>query len=335
MQENKKLNNAENTATPYDDVYRTLLSDCTPLIIPVVNEVFQKRYNEDEKVTVLNNEFYITGKDGKQKERITDSNFMIGNTCYHFECQSTSDGTIMIRVFEYGSRIAIRDSVLSKNVLTVRFPNTAVLYLRQTRNTPDYMDICIKVPEASCTYRVPVMKVQNYSLKEIFEKRLFFLIPFHIFSYEKNFSEYESDEEKLQELQEIYIQIVNRLNHCVETGMISEYIKATVVTMSKKVLDALTVRYSKVQERVGKIMGGKILDYEAKDILNRGRAEGRIEGCTETLSQMITEILEEKGSLSKQLQKKIVEEKEPEVLKKWCKLAIKAETVEQFEREMV
>ena len=47
--------------------------------------------------------------------------------------------------------------------------------------------------------------------------------------------------------------------------------------MSKKVLDALTVKYSRVQERVGKIMGGKILDYEAKDILNRGHAEGRVE----------------------------------------------------------
>ena len=281
MPENKKLNNAGSTATPYDDVYRTLLNDCTSLIIPVVNEVFKKQYHENEKVTILNNEFYITMKDGKQRERITDSNFVIGNTCYHFECQSTPDGTIMIRVFEYGSRIAIRDSVLSENVLTVRFPNTAVLYLRQTKNTPDHMDICIRVPEASCTYRVPVLKVQNYPLEEIFEKRLFFLIPFHIFSYEKNFSEYESDEEKLQELQQIYIQIVRRLNHCVESGMISEYIKATVVIMSKKVLDALTAKYSRVQEGVGKIMGGKILDYEAKDILNRGRAEGHAEGLAE------------------------------------------------------
>ena len=47
------------------------------------------------------------------------------------------------------------------------------------------------------------------------------------------------------------------------------------------------------------------------------------------------EILEEKGSISKQLQKKIAEEKDLEVLKKWCKLAIKSETVEQFEQKMV
>lgn len=67
MEDNKKLNDEGNTATPYDDVYRTLLNDCTSLIIPVVNEVFQKQHGEHEKVTVLNNEFFITSEDGKQK----------------------------------------------------------------------------------------------------------------------------------------------------------------------------------------------------------------------------------------------------------------------------
>lgn len=268
---NKKKDKVNNTGTPYDDVYRTLLNDCTSLIIPVVNEVFQKQHGDNEKVTVLNNEFFITSKGGTQKERITDSNFIIGKTCYHFECQSTSDGTIIMRVFEYGSQIAIRDSNIENNVLTVRFPKTAILYLRQTKNTPNYMNICIKVPEASCSYRVPVLKVQNYTLEEIFEKKLFFLIPFHIFAYEKNFLEYEKDEVRLSELTNVYERIVERLTECAENGTISEYVKGTIIAMSKKVLEALAVKYSKVQEGVGKIMGGKILDYEAKDILNAGR----------------------------------------------------------------
>ena len=71
MEKTKKLNMEGNTATPYDDVYRTLLNDCTSLIILVVNEVFQKQHGEEEEITVLNNEFYITGQDGQQKERIT------------------------------------------------------------------------------------------------------------------------------------------------------------------------------------------------------------------------------------------------------------------------
>ena len=322
MEENKKLNNEGNTATPYDDVYRTLLNDCASLIIPVVNEVFQKQHGENEKVTVLNNEFYITGQDGKQKERITDSNFIIGKTCYHFECQSTSDGTIIVRVFEYGSQMAIRDSNIENNVLTVNFPNTAILYLRQTKNTPDYMNICIKVPEASCTYRVPVMKVQNYLLEEIFEKKLFFLIPFHIFAYEKNFPEYETDEAKLVELTNVYEQLVKRLNNCAEAGIISEYAKGTVIAMSKKVLEALTVKYSKVQKGVGKIMGGQILEYEAKDILRRGKVEA------------LFMFLQEIGTIPEKVKERIVSEKDLQVITGWIKLAAKSETIKEFVSKM-
>ena len=30
--------------TPYDDVFRTLLNDCSSLIIPVINEIFGENY---------------------------------------------------------------------------------------------------------------------------------------------------------------------------------------------------------------------------------------------------------------------------------------------------
>ena len=43
MQKTKQLNTENNVATPYDDVHRTMLNDCPKLIIPVVNEMFQKK----------------------------------------------------------------------------------------------------------------------------------------------------------------------------------------------------------------------------------------------------------------------------------------------------
>lgn len=78
-------------------------------------------------------------------------------------------------------------------------------------------------------------------------------------------------------------------------------------------------------------MGGKILDYPAKQALNQGRAEGR----AEERRQMLIEILEEKGEVSEQLQKMIQEETNLEVLKQWSKLALKAGTLNQFEDEIV
>ena len=271
---NQKMEKESNTSTPYDDVHRTLLNDCPKLIIPVVNEMFHKKHNDNERITLLNNELFINRQNGKQVECITDTNLLIGSIRYHLECQSTADGTIMYRIFEYDSQIALQSSELSGNRLIVNFPNTAVLYLRHNKKTPNRMAIEIRVPDASCSYYVPVMKVQNYSIEEIFEKNLLFLIPFHIFSYEHYFPECETDEYKLKELMRVYEEIVDRLNENAKEHIIDEYTKSTIIDMSKKVLEHLAKKYSNIKEGVGAIMGGKILDYPAKDILNQGRTEG-------------------------------------------------------------
>ena len=39
------MENVRITNTPYDDVFRTLLNDCSSLIIPVINEVFGEHYS--------------------------------------------------------------------------------------------------------------------------------------------------------------------------------------------------------------------------------------------------------------------------------------------------
>ena len=121
------------SSTPYDDVHRTLLNDCPKLIIPVVNEIFQRNHRSDEKITLLNNDFFITGQNGEQKQRITDTNFIIGSVHYHLECQSSDDGTIVYRIFEYDSQIALQSSVISNNKLVVNFPHSAILYLRHNK----------------------------------------------------------------------------------------------------------------------------------------------------------------------------------------------------------
>lgn len=295
MQDKRQIKKND-TSTPYDDAHRTMLNDCPWLIIPVVNEMFQKKHSDKEKITVLNNEFFLNKQDGEQAERITDTNFMIGSDRHHLECQSTADGTIMYRVFEYDSQIALQSSEISEDKLIVKFPSTAVLYLRHNKRTPEKMTMEIRVPGATCSYPVPILKVQNYSIEEIFAKDLLFLIPFHIFLYEKNFKEYEANENRLEELICLYEEIIDRLNTYALENRIDEYTKRTIIDMSKKVLEHLAKKYSNVKERVGAIMGGKILDYEAKDILNVGRAEG------------------DKARLLSQIKKKLAKNKSIEVI---------------------
>ena len=118
-------------------------------------------------------------------------------------------------------------------------------------------------------------------INEIFDKKLLFLIPFYIFSHESWFAEYDKDEDKLEMLKSEYTEIVNRLDACLQKGVISVYIKKTILEMSGKVLENIARRYDNVREGVKSVMGGRVLEYEAKTILNEGMKQGLQQGLQE------------------------------------------------------
>ncbi len=132
------------------------------------------------------------------------------------------------------------------------------------------------------------MKSQQYTLEEIFEKNLLLLIPFYIFSHETRFEQYEKDEIKRNALQEEYEQIKNKLEELLNQGVISEYTKCTIIEMSNKVLEHIAIKYNAVREGVKTVMGGKILEYEAKAIrqdgINQGISQGINQGIEGTVS---------------------------------------------------
>ena len=98
---------------------------------------------------------------------------------------------MLIRLFEYDSQIALDDGEIKGNELTVNFPHSGVLFLRSNKNTPNEMLVNIVTPGGNVRYKIPVMKIQNYTLDDVFRKKLYFLLPFYIFTHEARFAEYE------------------------------------------------------------------------------------------------------------------------------------------------
>lgn len=286
------------TNTPYDDVFRTLLNDCSSLALPLLNEVFGEHYTGKEKIIFSPNEHFINRQDGEEDKRITDTCFVVADDRmkrYHWECQSTEDKRIMIRIFEYDAQIALDEGEIIGEVLEVEFPNSAVLSLRGAPLAVQSMKIRIKTPGGSIEYSIPIMRLQKYTLDEIFEKKMLFLLPFYIFKHEKKFGEYEKDGEKLKELKEEYISIASRLETLCTEGRCSEYEKCTIMDMSKKVIENIASSYERVQKGMREVMGGQILDYEAKTILNEGIEQGIEQGIDSFAS--LTAILLEKNRL--------------------------------------
>lgn len=64
----------------------------------------------------------------------------------------------------------------------------------------------------------------------------------------------------------------------------------------------------------------------------KGREEGIAEGKAEGIAETILELLEEVGPVPRALKKKIMAERDLEVLKRWCKKAACVESIEEFEQ---
>ncbi len=263
-------------ANIYDGAFRTILNDCQKLIIPIINEIFGETYTGEEEIRFFPNEHFLDQQDEADKERITDTNFTVLGKIpkkYHVECESSlPDGKITIRLFEYDAQIALDEGEVTEETLTVTFPNTSVLYLRTYKKTPDKMKYVIITPGGTVQYDVPIMKLQTYSLNDIFEKSLLMLIPFYIFSHEKDFPEYNRNEQKLAELKAEYQKILERLDELEQQGVIGAFDKRTIIELSGDVIKEIAQKYENVQKGVGDMMSGD--RNQCKNYFKSGKKTG-------------------------------------------------------------
>ena len=263
-----------------------MMTDCKRLIVPLVNEMFGENWQETENVELYQNEVFITT--GADEKRITDSNFTIGNSRrYHIECQSSVDGTMTVRIFEYSTQIAITtaESDVSKTVFTM--PASGILYLRCNDSTPDSHEIVVNTPGGTVSYKIPIVKIKDYSLDDMLSKKLFFLIPFYFFNY--SLEKMEKDHALIEDMKNTYLKLWDQLESLVQQGKISEFEKSAIKAMCDKVAQSLTNKYDNVKEGVDSVMGGEILDYEAKRIRNESRNESNIEAVYNMLVANVDE----------------------------------------------
>ena len=139
------------------------------------------------------------------------------------------------------------------------------------------MKYVIVTPGGTVQYDIPIMKVQKYSLDDIFEKRLLMLIPFYIFSHENNFSEYNSNGQKLEKLKAEYQAILERLDKLEQQGVIGAFDKRTIIELSGDVIKEIAQKYENVQKGVGDMMSGALIETSARKILNQGISQNQRE----------------------------------------------------------
>lgn len=276
------------TNTIFDDVFRTMEERMPQLLIPVINEVFATAYDMNEKIVQFRNEHHT--KSGKI---ITDSCFNIKEHLYHIECQSRPDSAMAVRMVEYDFSIALENMVKRNGIYEMRFPRSAVIYLRQTKNTPDVLNVkiifeswCKDGEEQSVLYEVPIVKVKNYTKNEIFQKKLLLFLPFYIMRYENKFQQIEEKTEEMHRLLLEYEDIRSRLESELQrekkSVMYSEILELIV-----RISDYMLKSRKKLKEGIGAVMGGKVLELQTEKRFLQGIQQGE-----NTFAKLITILLE-------------------------------------------
>ena len=285
--------------TPYDDVFKALVLYCPSLLLLLLNELFGEHYTGKETVEHLNSEHFTTHADGTQEKHMTDSHFITVEEMrrtYVVECETNPDGAILLRIFGYGVQIMQAGATQEGNVLNATFPHIAIVALRSRKSTPEEMTVRVTFPNnETVSFNVPVFRVKDYTLNEIREKKLFFVLPFYLFTHEGRFPEYESDATKLRVLQDDVREIGEYLNTSVAQGELDEYHARLIWELMGKVADNLAAKYTKFKKGVREAMNGTeyvpqtvIMYREARDEAWRaGEAKGRREGEANIITRLL------------------------------------------------
>ena len=92
--------------------------------------------------------------------------------CFHVEFQLLNDGSMVIRMLQYGLQKAIEKLEVNEDVLIL--PHQKVIFMEKNAAIPDKLRTLIVFPDGQeVNYEVEVMKYWEYSKEDLVEQKLY------------------------------------------------------------------------------------------------------------------------------------------------------------------
>ncbi|MDO4805368.1 MAG: hypothetical protein Q4A32_11175 [Lachnospiraceae bacterium] len=265
--------------TPYDSAFKSIVKKCPRMSLFLINEMFYKpglideEYDGTERVELLDKELPDL-EFGNLELDLRLAVYKSTRRTFHLECQSTSDGTVILKMIQYDTRSALEEADYDAFCIRVKIDDSGIVFLRSTRNTPKVMTVILEVPQGkSVSYQIPVVRMQDYTLGYIIDNKLFILLPFLFFNYEKQLEKVPDDKSLYEEILSLYDTILDRLKELEKSRIITAYEASTLYDALKAVFEALG-KTNKAEKEVKSIMGGKILEFSADKYYDAGKTEG-------------------------------------------------------------
>lgn len=167
----------------------------------------------------------------------------------------------------------------------IRLQNSGLRYLRSNSQTPKAFNYRLILPGGvEAVYQIPIIKNLDYTLEEIFEKKLYMLLPYYFIRYERLFNEMTktendgqvgtepdnvvdsdenaSDENLANQLESDMKMLYNELNQQVQAGELAGYEMELLYQLICNVNIQVFRNRTIMVERMGKIMGGQVLEFD-------------------------------------------------------------------------
>lgn len=285
LKKNKGIPEEFTTETQlWDEAMKMMAFKMPELFLPLIKEVHGKEYPKGVTINPLATEYIVERGLDKNISSIRADITIIVNAedIYHFECQIKKDGTMTLRMIEYDINIALTYSYTDDtDILHLKFPNSAVIYLQGKNKLPDTHTIVLDFQDGSShKYEIPTIKVQALTMKDIKEKHLCLLIPFLPLRF-------RSKKTNNGELSVFFDDIIVLLDEEVRAGYLTEDYRGMILELlGKSMIRVFYKNDSLVKEVIKMTAPTWKLD---RDIFKEKVTEEVTNKVTEEVTQKITE----------------------------------------------
>ena len=243
---------------------------------------------------------------------ILDKQYSSGGCDIHFECETKGSKGIYIRIAKYVSGYAYENVVETEIGAKIIIPYSAVIFLRRDSKKICKFVITVECPGGELSYNVPVLKISDYSLDEIFEKKLLVLLPFLPFMFTQNeLKTMDNDEERRKQIELLILDIDRRLMKMVDNNELKNVQKGVIINNLLLVFEKIAVKYETIRKEVEDMRKIKIYKSEIEEAWEQ--AEAKAEAIAEAKNKELADKemeLEEQKQENSRLTEKIENQKE-------------------------
>jgi len=232
----------------YDKAFKRILTLSEKTVINLINGLFDTNYPTDSKITYN----WTEHEDKDLKRTLADSILTInGRDSYHIEAQMTEDEEIVFRFIEYGFGHAYKNRTFIDAGERMIFPRPCILYLDEGKKNaiPDEYTLIMQFEnQGEFAYKVPVVKLQNFSVEELNEKKLIALLPFQLLKLRKKIQNIRTDE-NLMELQNFVVNdIIDTIRKNEDVRNISHNDAHNLIELTMKLYMKIYSKYKELEE---------------------------------------------------------------------------------------